>query len=112
MAKITLDEMNPNMKAKQDELLGKFEKESKTRTFDHVLLVKLVYYLTIGIALYHFITSFIGYPATHLHRSLHVAMMLFMTFFLYPLSKKAPRKTIPGYDILCKNDNIFIIYFS
>ena len=100
MAKITLDEMNPNMKAKQDELLGKFEKESKTRTFDHVLLVKLVYYLTIGIALYHFITSFIGYPATHLHRSLHVAMMLFMTFFLYPLSKKAPRKTIPWYDIL------------
>ena len=58
MAKITLDEMNPNMKAKQEELLGKFEKESKTRTFDHVLLVKLVYYLTIGIALYHFITSF------------------------------------------------------
>ncbi len=100
MAKITLDEMNPNMKAKQKELLGKFEKESKTRTFDRVLLVKLVYYLTISIALYHFITSFIGYPATHLHRSLHVAMMLFMTFFLYPLSKKAPRKTIPWYDIL------------
>lgn len=100
MAKIHLDELNPHMKAKQEELLGKFEKESKTRTFDHVLLVKMVYYLTIGIALYHFITSFIGYPATHLHRSLHVAMMLFMTFFLYPFSKKSPRKTIPWYDIL------------
>lgn len=100
MAKIHLDELNPHMKAKQEELLGKFEKESKTRNFDHVLLVKMVYYLTIGIALYHFITSFIGYPATHLHRSLHVAMMLFMTFFLYPFSKKSPRKTIPWYDIL------------
>lgn len=100
MAKIHLDELNPHMKAKQEELLGKFEKESKTRNFDHVLMVKMVYYLTIGIALYHFITSFIGYPATHLHRSLHVAMMLFMTFFLYPFSKKSPRKTIPWYDIL------------
>ena len=100
MAKITLDEMNPDMKTKQEELLDKFEKESKTRTFDHVLLVQLIYYVTIGIALYHLITSFIGYPATHLHRSLHVAMMLFMTFFLYPFSNKAPRKTIPWYDIV------------
>jgi len=100
MAKITLDEMNPEIQAKQEELLGKFEKESKTRTFDHVLLVQLVYYVTIGIALYHFITSFIGYPATHLHRSLHVAMMLFMTFFLYPFNNKSPRKTIPWYDIV------------
>lgn len=100
MAKIHLDELNPHMKAKQEELLGKFEKESKTRNFDHVVLVKMVYYLTIGIALYHFITSIIGYPATHLHRSLHAAMMLFMTFFLYPFSKKSPRKTIPWYDIL------------
>ena len=100
MAKIHLDEMNPPMEAKQEELLGKFDKESKTRTFDHVLLVKMVYYMTIGIALYHFITSFIGYPATHLHRSLHVAMMLFMTFFLYPFSKKSPRRTIPWYDIV------------
>jgi len=100
MAKITLDEMNPDMKIKQEELLDKFEKESKTRTFDHVLLVQLIYYVTIGIALYHLITSFIGYPATHLHRSLHVSMMLFMTFFLYPFSNKAPRKTIPWYDIV------------
>ena len=100
MAKITLEEMNPEMQAKQRELLEKFEKESKTRTFDHFLLAQAVYWIAIGIALYHFITSFIGYPATHLHRSLHVSLILFMTFFIYPRSKKASRKTIPWYDIV------------
>ncbi|MEA4859037.1 MAG: TRAP transporter permease [Sphaerochaeta sp.] len=100
MAKITLDELKPDMKAKQDKLLEKFEKESKTRMFDHFLLAQAVYWIAIGIALYHFITSFIGYPATHLHRSLHVAMILFMTFFIYPVSRKSSRKTLPWYDIV------------
>ncbi|MGE4584541.1 MAG: TRAP transporter permease [Sphaerochaeta sp.] len=100
MAKITLDDNNPTLKAKQDELIGKFEKESKTRSFDHYLLVQAVYWSAIGIALYHFITSLIGYPPTHLHRSLHVAMMLFMTFFLYPAHRNASRKKVPWYDIL------------
>ncbi len=100
MAKISLDELKPDMKAKQEQLLEKFEKESKTRTFDHFLLAQAVYWIAIGIALYHFITSFIGYPATHLHRSLHVAMILFMTFFIYPVSKKSSRKTLPWYDIV------------
>jgi len=100
MAKITLDELKPDMKAKQDKLLEKFEKESKTRMFDHFLLAQAVYWIAIGIALYHFITSFIGYPATHLHRSLHVSMILFMTFFIYPVSRKSSRKTLPWYDIV------------
>lgn len=100
MAKITLDELKPDMKAKQDQLLEKFEKESKTRMFDHFLLAQAVYWIAIGIALYHFITSFIGYPATHLHRSLHVAMILFMTFFIYPVGRKSSRKTLPWYDIV------------
>jgi TRAP transporter 4TM/12TM fusion protein len=100
MAKISLDEMNPEMQAKQKQLLEKFDKESKTRTFDQLLLAQAVYWIAIGIALYHFITSFIGYPATHLHRSLHVSLILFMTFFLYPRSKKSSRKHIPWYDIV------------
>ena len=100
MAKISLDEMNPAMKSKQEQLLSKFEKESKTRKFDHYLLAQGLYWISIIVALYHFGTSFIGYPATHLHRSLHVAMILFMTFFLYPANKKASRKSIPWYDIV------------
>lgn len=100
MAKISLDEMSPELQAQQDAILEQFEKESKTRSFDGFLLSQIVYWLSVGIALYHFITSFIGYPATHLHRSAHVAMMLFMAFFLYPARSKGSRKSLPWYDIV------------
>lgn len=100
MSKISLETMNAGMQEQQHELLEKFDRESKTRKFKNPRLALAIYWIAIGIALYHFITSFIGYPPTHLHRSLHVAMMSFMTFFLYPANKKASRKTIPWYDIV------------
>lgn len=92
--------MSPEMKAQQEALIQQYEKESKTRSFDGFLLSQIVYWLSIAIAFYHFITSFIGYPATHLHRSAHVAMMLFMAFFLYPASSKGNRKSLPWYDLV------------
>ncbi|MDD3902918.1 MAG: TRAP transporter permease [Sphaerochaeta sp.] len=111
MAKISLDEMNPEMKFQQEKLLEKFDKESKTRKFENQYMAQGVYLIAIGIALYHFITSFLGYPATHLHRSLHVAMMLFMTFFLYPAGKKASRKRIPWYDVLLALSSIAVAVY-
>lgn len=99
MNKISLNNLNQEQELKQQEILEQFEKESATRKFDSYVLVIGVYWISIAIALYHFITAAVGYPATHLHRSLHVAMMLFMTFFLYPIGKKSSRKTIPWYDI-------------
>jgi TRAP transporter 4TM/12TM fusion protein len=100
MSKISLETMSAEMQEQQHQLLEKFEKESKTRNFQNPHLAKSIYLIAIVIALYHFITSFIGYPPTHLHRSLHVAMMSFMTFFLYPATKKSSRTTIPWYDIV------------
>ena len=99
MDKISLNNLNQEQELKQQEILEQFEKESTTRKFDSYALVIGIYWISIAIALYHFITAAVGYPATHLHRSLHVAMMLFMTFFLYPIGKKSSRKTIPSYDI-------------
>jgi TRAP transporter 4TM/12TM fusion protein len=100
MAKISLDVKDKSIEAQQNELLEKFDKESKTRKFENKTLAKSIFWIAIIIALYHFITSFIGYPATHKHRSLHVAMMLFMTFFLYPATKNASRKKPTWYDII------------
>ncbi len=100
MSKISLEQASPRLSDHQQELLEKFDRDSKVKKFDHPLLSQGVYYAAIGIALYHFITSFIGYPATHLHRSLHVAMMLAMTFFLYPSHKKASRKKMVWYDVV------------
>ena len=100
MSKISLEQASPKLSDRQQELLEKFDRDSKIKSFDKPLLRDVAYFAAIGIALYHFITSFIGYPATHLHRSLHVAMMLGMTFVLYPSHKKASRKRMVWYDVL------------
>lgn len=100
MSKISLEATNPQLTEHQQELLEKFDRESKVKKYSSEGLNQGVYYLSIGIALYHFITSFIGYPATHLHRSLHVAMMLVMTFLLYPSSKKASRTKLLWYEVI------------
>ncbi|MFA6682178.1 MAG: C4-dicarboxylate ABC transporter permease, partial [Sphaerochaeta sp.] len=100
MSKISLEQASPKLSDRQQELLEKFDRDSKIKSFDKPLLRDVAYFAAIGIALYHFITSFIGYPATHLHRSLHVAMMLGMTFVLYPSHKKASRKKMVWYDVL------------
>lgn len=84
----------------QEKLIEKFDKETKYRKFDNKLLTKSLYWIAIVIALYHFITSAVGYPATHMHRSLHVAMMLSMAFVFYPMTKKSSKKSIPWYDII------------
>lgn len=100
MAKISLDNKNDEIETQQTEILEKYDKESKTRKFESRNAAKFIYWTAVIIALYHFATSFIGYPATHKHRSLHVAMMLFMTFFLYPASSKASRKKAAWYDVV------------
>lgn len=99
MAKNSLDNKIEAVEV-QTEILEKFDKESKTRKLENNNLAKLIYWSAIIIALYHFGTSFIGYPATHKHRSLHVAMMLFMTFFLYPATSKTSRKKATWYDVV------------
>jgi len=100
MAKVSLDLNDKQIQAQQNELLEKFDKESKTRKFENKNLAKTIFWIAVIISLYHFITSFVGYPATHKHRSLHVAMMLFMTFFLYPATKNSSRKKVAWYDII------------
>ncbi len=84
----------------QIEIIEKYDKEQKTRSFDRKALVKLLYWICIAVTLYHFITSYVGAPATLKHRSLHVGMMLFLSFILYPVSNKASRTKLPAYDII------------
>ncbi len=100
MSKISLDVKDKTIEAQQTEILEKFDKESKTRKFENKKLAMFIFWSAVIIALYHFVTSFVGYPATHKHRSLHVAMMLFMTFFLYPATNKTSRKKPTWYDIV------------
>lgn len=100
MDKISIDNKDEIQVDKQKEILEKFDKESKTRIFDNKYMAKAIYWIAVMISVYHFVTSYIGYPATHKHRSLHVAMMLFMTFFLYPISSRSSRKKVAWFDYI------------
>ncbi|MBN2286394.1 MAG: TRAP transporter permease [Tissierellales bacterium] len=100
MDKISIDTQDIVQEEKQQEILEKFDKESKTRKFENASMEKAIYWIAVMISMYHFITSYIGYPATHKHRALHVAMMLFLTFFLYPARSKSSRKKAHWYDYL------------
>ena len=83
----------------KQQLLEKFDKESKTRTFVSPVVAKAYKIFAIAVTLYHLIFSSGFYmPETLKHRSLHVAMILILSFAMYPATKKASRKVIAWYD--------------
>lgn len=82
----------------QMKLIEELDKESSVRKLANSSFAKAFYLACIVVTLYHFITSFIGTPVILKHRSLHVAMMLAMTFILYPFSKKCSYKSVAWYD--------------
>lgn len=108
MAKLEIDNQ---LGQDQIDIIEKYDKEQKTRTFDVKALVKFVFWISIVISLYHFITSFVGAPATLKHRSLHVSMMLFLSFILYPISDKANRKKLPIYDMILATLSLLIALY-
>ncbi|MDR1020374.1 MAG: TRAP transporter permease [Synergistaceae bacterium] len=83
----------------QQELIGKLDKESSTRSFENPVFAKVFYWVCIAVSIYHFVTSYYGTPVVLKHRSLHVAMMLVLGFALYPFSKKSSMKKVEWPDV-------------
>jgi len=77
--------------------LEKVDKESQTRGFSG-FMKHFFYGLCIAVTLYHLYVSVMGTPPVHIHRSLHVGMMLVLAFIMYPMRKKASRKKVAIYD--------------
>ena len=87
--------------AKKQELLEKFDKESKTRTFVSPMVARVYKIFAIAVTLYHLVfASGFWMPETLKHRSLHVSMILILAFAMYPATKKASRKVIAWYDYI------------
>ena len=83
----------------KQQLLEKFDKEAKTRTFvsKHMDLGFKIFCILVTV--YHLVfAAGIFTPETLRHRAIHVAMMLVLSFAMYPATKKASRKTIAWYD--------------
>ena len=45
-------------------------------------------------------TAYFGAPPVLIHRSIHVGVILFLTFLLYPPIRKGVRSRVPFYDII------------
>ena len=82
----------------QQKLIEDLDKESSVRKLANSTVAKCFYWICIAVTMYHFITSFVGTPVILKHRSLHVAMMLALTFIMYPFNKKCSYKKVAWYD--------------
>lgn len=81
-------EASEEMQKKSDEIIKKLDKESTTRTFSG-MMKKFFFVLCVLVSVYHLYTATFGPPLTLIHRSIHVSMMLVLTFLMYPLCKKS-----------------------
>lgn len=83
----------------QKKLLEEFDSESRYRVFSGKFAGLAVKAFAILVALYHLYGAVFGTPVTLKHRSLHVAMILALSFIFYPFRKKASRDKAAWYDI-------------
>lgn len=90
--KISLDTDNSAegkaMQAQGEKIMKKLDKESATRTLTGGLK-KFFFFLCILVSCYHLYTAAFGSPLVLIHRSIHVSMMLAMTFIMYPMCAKS-----------------------
>ncbi|SFH72445.1 TRAP transporter, 4TM/12TM fusion protein [Tindallia magadiensis] len=116
-----MDEMKNNIpleeeldEKKQQELLEKYDAESRTRTYKSKGMSVFVSVLAIAISLYHLYTAYFGTLVTLKHRSLHVAMILALAYLLYPAHKRASRQKLSWYDaifaVLAVSVTVYIFY--
>lgn len=85
---------------KNEEILEKYDAESRYRQFDGVFWRWVVYILAIGLASYHLISAYTSFLDAMRNRALHTAVITALVFLLYPPFRKASRKKVPWYDIL------------
>lgn len=71
------------------EVAAEYDSEFRVRSTDWKPLGLLVSGVAIFTALYHMYTAYFGGPPTLIHRSIHVSLILFLVFILYPPVKKA-----------------------
>lgn len=97
----TLENASPIDSAKGAEIMEKYEKESRTRSFDWQWLAKLIYFLCLAFTLYHLAYAS-GIRVLQMvnikHHAIHVGLILVLGFALYPAFKKSSRKRIAWYD--------------
>lgn len=86
--------------ADTQEILEKFDRESRLRQIAWKPAAFTVSMVAILLSLYHMYTSYFGTPPVLQHRAIHVAAILVLAFALYPPFRQAKRHKIPIYDLV------------
>ena len=91
----------PEPADKGAEIMEKYEKESRTRSFGDNWPGKLVYFLCLAFTIYHLAYAS-GIRALQMvnikHHAIHVGLILVLGFMLYPAFRKSSRKKVALYD--------------
>ncbi|WP_126428653.1 TRAP transporter permease [Brevibacillus marinus] len=93
-----LSEQQMNEK-KAQEILQTYDREASYRVFTNKWLRLLISVICVAFALYHLYAVF-SPIVTLKHRSLHVAIILFLIFLLYPGWKRSSREKLSLFDTL------------
>lgn len=97
-------------------ILEEYDPEAGYRKFSRRWLKWLVSAMAVALALFHIYTAAFGPLITLQHRSLHVAVVVCLIFFLYPAFKKGSRSKLSVIDAilgvlaLSTSGYIFIFY--
>src|SRR5690625_5960913 len=81
-------------------VMEKYDTESRYRNLNMQWMIWLVTVLSVGLALFHLITSFTGPFITLQHSALHTGLSMALVFLLYPFRKKSPQQRVSSIDLL------------
>ncbi len=99
-----------------DELRRQFDTEARTR-FLEGWQAKLVLLAAITLSLFHLYTSGFGLMLAIKQRSIHLALVLFLVYLLYPMFGKSNKSAVPWYDFVLSGIAVFaamyhVIFFD
>ena len=97
-------------KEKVNEILEKYDNESKTRTFNGVPKT-IIKYLLAGFSIYAILINFIFHFETRINRASFVGLLVFFSFLLYPMHKSKARDYIPWYDFVLAIVSAFCYFY-
>lgn len=80
-------------------ILEKFDRESRTRSFNKKTLILLIGTLAALYSIFHIYTTFFPMPQL-IHRSIHLGFGMALIFLVYPTYKSQNRGKIPWYDYI------------
>lgn len=80
------------------EILEQYDRESRIRSLPFQPVAYFVSAVAVLLSIYQMYISYFGAPPLLVHRSIHVAAILVLTFALYPPARRAGRRNIPFYD--------------